>query len=87
MIEGILAISVAVWFYQAARRSGRDPFFWAAVGAGVFYATVFLWVGVNKLGFMEQLHHQSVAVGAFVHYLGSALGLLAAWAVQKLGLK
>lgn len=87
MIEGILAILVAVWFYQTARRSGRDAFGWAAVGAGVFYATVFLWVGLNKTDFMEQLHHQNVAVGIFIHYLGSALGLFTAWLVRRVWLR
>lgn len=82
-----MAILVAVWFYQTARRVGRDAFLWAAIGAGVFYATVFLWIGLNKTDWMEKLHHQSVAVGVFIHYLGSALGLLAAWLVRKVGLR
>ncbi len=87
MIEGILAILVAVWFYQTARGLGREAFGWAAIGVGVFYAAVFAWVGLNKTDFMEQLHHQSLAVGIFIHYLGSGLGLLTAWLVRKVWLR
>ncbi len=86
MVEGILAILVAVWFYRTATSRGQDPFLWAAVGVGVYYLAVFLWVWFNKTSFMEGVHHQSVAVGVFIHYLGSVLGLVAAWLVRRYGL-
>ncbi|MCX8048164.1 MAG: hypothetical protein N3A55_00700 [Methylohalobius sp.] len=87
MIEGLLAIGVAVWFYRIAGQLGRDPLLWAVIGAVVFYGTVLLWTIFNKTAFMEQLHHQSLALGVFVHYLGSVLGLLAVWLTRKLGLR
>ncbi len=87
MIEGILAIAVAVWFYQTAMRMKvAEPLKWAAMGAGIYYLTVFLWVWFNQSPVMESLHHQSLGLGVFIHYLGSALGLFAAWLLHRYGL-
>lgn len=82
-----MAIAVAVWFYRTAvRMKASEPLQWAAIGAGIYYLAVFLWVWLNKTSFMEGIHHASLIVGALIHYLGSVFGLCAAWLVRWYGL-
>lgn len=88
MIGGLVAIAIAVWFFTSAQKlPGRDPIQWGAVGVVVYYLTVALWSVVSDLGFLADFHHRSVAIGAFMHYLGVALGVLAAWLVKRRWLK
>ncbi len=84
MIGGLIAIAVAVWFFNTAQKiPDKDPIHWGAIGVAVYYVVVALWTFVTDIGFMADLHHRNVAIGAIIHYLGPALGVLAAWLVRR----
>jgi len=84
MIGGLIAIAVAVWFFNTAQKiPDKDPVQWGAIGVAVYYVVVALWRFVTDIGFMADLHHQNVAIGMIIHYMGPALGVLAAWLVRR----
>lgn len=84
MLGGLIAIAVAVWFFNTAQKiPDKDPIQWGAIGAAVYYTIVALWTFITDIGFMADLHHKNVVIGMIIYYMGPALGVLVAWLVRR----
>lgn len=84
MLGGIIAVFVTAWFFTTAQKiPGKDPIFWGAIGLGAYYLVVTLWVVITDIGFLAEFHHKSITIGLIVHYLGPALGVVAAWFIRR----
>ncbi len=84
MLGGLVAIAVVAWFFTTAQKlPDKEPVQWAIIGVAVYYGILFLWTIVTDIGFMADLHHKNITIGAIIHYMGPALGVLAAWWVRR----
>lgn len=43
MIGGIVALLIAVWFYNTASRAGKNPLQWMIAGIIAYYGTMLVW--------------------------------------------
>ncbi|MGR8929560.1 MAG: hypothetical protein ACU836_02885 [Gammaproteobacteria bacterium] len=75
----IAATAVAVWFYNTAPRSGRQPLSWAASGVVVYFLAALIWSVTVTPGIKDSAIHNPNYLQIFiVRYAYIGFGLAAA---------
>ncbi len=66
MIGSIVAAGVAIWFYQTAKRHGRQPISWAVAGLLVYFTVALLWTNVVTPPIKDAASHSQSGVLIFL---------------------
>lgn len=74
----IVAILIAIWFYNAAKKARKgNVWSWVAIGVIVYYVSGALWVyGILPTFMDRQTHAPSLSAGVAIELSGIMAGLL-----------
>lgn len=66
MLGSIVAAFVAVWFYQTAKRTGRQPVSWAVAGIVVYFMVALLWTNLVTPPIKDAASHSQSGILIFL---------------------
>ena len=66
MIGSIVAACLAFWFYQTAKRTGRQPVSWAVAGLLVYFIVALLWTNVVTPPIKDAASHSQSGILIFL---------------------
>ena len=89
VIQIIIALGVAVWFFRSACATGRNALGWAAIGALAVFAPSVPWAVVVSLVVLPAVigsdmgDTQTFLLAAFVGLIGVGIGCVLAWWLHR----
>jgi len=93
MIQIIAAILVAIWFFESARKVGKNGISWAIIGILALILPSILWVIISRVTILPALMKTDIGpAGAIISGLaiglvGVGLGLVVVFWIYKMNLK
>lgn len=85
MLGAIAAMSVAVWFYYSAQRSGKGAISWAVSGVVVYFLAALLWTLLITPSLKESaMHNQSAVLIFMVRYAYIVIGVVSSLGLNHL---